>query len=679
MALPKLQVQITADTKEAEDGLKKVSGDIGQVEKASTRAVSAVKAFAVGLASIATVSAVFSRAVAESQKFETTMFRIGAVIKATGGVAGRTADDLRSFARELAMNTLESTEGVLEAQQRLLTFRKVTGDVFDRTIRVAADLSAVLGQNMSSSAIQLGRALEDPEKGLSALTRSGTVFTDQQKEMVKQLVESGQLLKAQSFILDELEAQYGGAAVAAAQGYAGALDTLGQRLQEFFLSIDENLGLTKALSAIYLTAADALRVLTENMGRLVTYLGTALAASVAYAAFMARGWVAAFVAARVATFSLAAALTTLRAALIRTGIGALVVALGEGVYQFSRMAKAAGGFGEAVALIGDVFKATWDGVLKSVPLLGPAFRGVTKLVMGLWGNMIAWMSQKIGIFLGQFGRRIANIPGLGDASSALNQMAADFGASQMGLSAEADAMTQAGQTILGGVGSSVAENFKPVSESVQKIRDLLASIKDERITLPDLLGVGADDGEGGGKGGKSATEKLDEELTAQEERIKTHFDRIKALTEGGLSDKLGAWGNYFSGLISLTGSNNQKLLAAQKTFVAAQALIDAFGAYNKVLNDPTPQPWWARHAAAGQVFAAGIGAVNAIKSASASSGSTSAPTASAGASSAAAAPAIPTQTVSINLQGDTFSRGSVEGLLEQIQSQLDRGGRLVFS
>jgi hypothetical protein len=677
MAFPKLQVQVTADTKQAEDGLKKVSGDIGQVEKASTRAVSAVKAFAVGLASIATVSAVFSRAVAESQKFETTMFRIGAVIKATGGVAGRTADDLRSFARELAMNTLESTEGVLEAQQRLLTFRKVTGDVFDRTIRVAADLSAVLGQNMSSSAIQLGRALEDPVTGLSALARSGTVFTDQQKEMVKKLVESGQLLKAQSFILDELEAQYGGAAVAAAQGYAGALDTLGQRLQEFFLSIDENLGLTKALSAIYLTAAEALRVLTENMGRLVTYIGTAMAASVAYAAFMARGWVAAFVAARVATFSLAGAMAFLRTALIRTGIGALVVALGEGVYQFSRISKAAGGFGEAVALIGEVFTATWNGVLKSVPELGPAFRGVTRLVMGLWGDMIAWMSQKIGVFLGQFGRRIANIPGLGDASSALNQMAADFGQSQLGLSAEADAMRQSGQNILGGVASNVADNFKPVTESVQKIRDLLASIKDERITLPDLLGVGTDEGDGGGGKGKKG-KSLDEKLTEQEKRIKEHFDRVKALAKGGLSDKLGAWGDYFSNLIQLTGSNNKKLLAAQKTFVAAQALIDAFGAYNKVLNDPTPQPWYVRLAAAGQVFAAAMGAVNAIRSASTSGGASSAsvPSASAGASSTA--PAMATQTVAINLQGDTFSRASVEGLLEQIQSQLDRGGRLVF-
>ena len=677
MALPKLQVQVTADTKQAEDGLKKVSGDIGQVEKASTRAVSAVKAFAVGLASIATVSAVFSRAVAESQKFETTMLRIGAVIKATGGVAGRTADDLRSFARELAMNTLESTEGVLEAQQRLLTFRKVTGDVFDRTIRVAADLSAVLGQNMSSSAIQLGRALEDPVTGLSALARSGTVFTDQQKEMVKKLVESGQLLKAQSFILDELEAQYGGAAVAAAQGYAGALDTLGQRLQEFFLSIDENLGLTKALSAIYLTASEALRVLTENMGRLVTYIGTAMAASVAYAAFMAQGWVAAFVAARVATFSLAGAMAFLRTALIRTGIGALVIAIGEGVYQFTRLTKATGDWRTAFSLVWDVVKefgqrfgvimssivqiavgvgvGIYDGIVAGIQKIKEAVNDylVTPIMQGF--NFIIDAANKLGAGLSRL-----TLPG--EETTLLR--------SDTGINARQSGSQIISQAI-GNIGGALSE---PLA-GVQKIRDTLASIKDERITLPDLLGVASDEGEGGkGKKGKS----LDEKLTEQEKRIKEHFDRVKALAKGGLSDKLGAWGDYFSGLIQLTGSNNKKLLAAQKTFVAAQALIDAFGAYNKVLNDPTPQPWYVRLAAAGQVFAAAMGAVNAIRSASTSGGASSAsvPSASAGASSAA--PAMATQTVAINLQGDTFSRASVEGLLEQIQSQLDRGGRLVF-
>jgi len=675
MALPKLQVQVTADTKQAEDGLKKVSGDIRQVEKASTRAVSAVKAFAVGLASIATVSAVFSRAVAESQKFETTMFRIGAVIKATGGVAGRTADDLRSFARELAMNTLESTEGVLEAQQRLLTFRKVTGDVFDRTIRVAADLSAVLGQNMSSSAIQLGRALEDPVTGLSALARSGTVFTDQQKEMVKKLVESGQLLKAQSFILDELEAQYGGAAVAAAQGYAGALDTLGQRLQEFFLSIDENLGLTKALSAIYLTASEALRVLTENMGRLVTYIGTAMAASVAYAAFMARGWVAAFVAARLATITLAGSLALLRTAMIRTGILALIVGAGELVYQFTRLVGAAGGFGEAMGLLGDVAVEVWGRIKDGAAAMVMSIKATFLEMEGSFLGAISRMAMKASDFFLSMSEGVANIPGMEGLADGL------MSASDAFLRGAAST-SQAGQTSLnqaGGMREQAAGLFAGLDaplESVQKIRDLLASIKDERITLPDLLGVGTDEGDGGK--GKSASEKLDEELTAQEERVKEHFERVKALAQGGLSDKLGAWGDYFSNLIQLTGSNNKKLLAAQKTFVAAQALIDAFGAYNKVLNDPKPQPWYVRLAAAGQVFAAAMGAVNAIRSASTSGGASSAsvPSASAGASSTA--PAMATQTVAINLQGDTFSRASVEGLLEQIQSQLDRGGRLVF-
>jgi hypothetical protein len=63
MAIPKLQVQITADTKQAEDGLKKVSGEIGGVDNASRKAMSAVKAFAAGLVSIAAVGTVFSKSV----------------------------------------------------------------------------------------------------------------------------------------------------------------------------------------------------------------------------------------------------------------------------------------------------------------------------------------------------------------------------------------------------------------------------------------------------------------------------------------------------------------------------------------------------------------------------------------------------------------------------------------
>jgi hypothetical protein len=62
----------------------------------------------------------------------------------------------------------------------------------------------------------LGKALENPIKGVTALAKAGTTFTEQQREQIKVLVESGNLLAAQELILTEVESQYGGAAEAAA-------------------------------------------------------------------------------------------------------------------------------------------------------------------------------------------------------------------------------------------------------------------------------------------------------------------------------------------------------------------------------------------------------------------------------------------------------------------------------
>lgn len=438
----------------------------------------------------------------------------------------------------------------------------------------------------------------------------------------------------------------------------GVLSPLAERLGNAFRAVAE-IGVQMA------------EVIINNLDRILITAGLV-------AGFFAAKWVAAFVAARVATFTLAGALGVLRAALIRTGIGALVVGAGELVYQFTRLVQAAGSFGQAMGLLGDVAVEVWGRIKDGASAMVLSINATWLEMEGAFLGAISRMAMKASDFFLSLSEGMAGIPGMENLASGMMSASNAFlrGAAKT---------SQAGQTSLnqaGGMREEAAGLFSGLSapiESVQKIKDLLASIKDERISLPDLLGVaGGDEGEGGGKG-KSAAEKLDEELTAQEERIKTHFDRVTALAKGGLSDKLGAWGDYFSGLIQLTGSNNKKLLAAQKTFVAAQALIDAFGAYNKVLNDPTPQPWYVRLAAAGQVFAAAMGAVNAIKSASETGGTSSAGVPSGSAASTGAAPAIPTQTVAINLQGDTFSRASVEGLLEQIQSQLDRGGRLVFS
>jgi hypothetical protein len=167
----------------------------------------------------------------------------------------------------------------------------------------------------------------------------------------------------------------------------------------------------------------------------------------------------------------------------------------------------------------------------------------------------------------------------------------------------------------------------------------------------------------------------EEEYREQRERLEEeHQKRMNAIKQAGAAADLAAVAGAGAEILNAIGQNNKKALKLAKVFGAAQALISTYEGASKEL----AKGGIAGFAAAAAVIAKGIGFVNAIRSVG-DNGSTGGGGSTGSASSAAAAPAVPTQTVSINLQGDTFSRGSVEGLLEQIQSQLDRGGRLVFS
>ena len=177
-------------------------------------------------------------------------------------------------------------------------------------------------------------------------------------------------------------------------------------------------------------------------------------------------------------------------------------------------------------------------------------------------------------------------------------------------------------------------------------------------------------------GGGGRAETLKEELSRQEEVFKEHVDRITALTEGGTADQLGAWGGYFDNLVQMTGTSNKRVLGLVKAFNSAQALMDAWGAYNRVLNSPEPMPWWARLAAGAQVLAAGLGAVNAINSVTGNGGGggggAGAPTAAAG-GGGAAAPAT-SRNVAIQFSGGgMFSQEQVVGLINQINEAVEDG------
>ena len=113
-----------------------------------------------------------------------------------------------------------TAETIKATQAKLLTFKELAitadevGGAFDRATVAAVDLAAAGFGEASQNATQLGKALNDPIKGITALARSGVTFTEQEKEKIKVLVESGKMLEAQDTLLKAIETQVGGTAAA---------------------------------------------------------------------------------------------------------------------------------------------------------------------------------------------------------------------------------------------------------------------------------------------------------------------------------------------------------------------------------------------------------------------------------------------------------------------------------
>lgn len=143
-------------------------------------------------------------------------------IKTTGGAANLTAKQIGALATAVSDKTGIDDEAIQANENLLLSFRGIRDEVgkgnkiFSRTTALAQDMATVMGTDASSATLQLGKALNDPVKGLSKLTRSGVVFTDQQVKQVTAMEKAGNKLGAQKVILREVAHEFGGAAAAAA-------------------------------------------------------------------------------------------------------------------------------------------------------------------------------------------------------------------------------------------------------------------------------------------------------------------------------------------------------------------------------------------------------------------------------------------------------------------------------
>ena len=228
-----LLIKIGADSYEFQQKTKQVERSLDGVGKKLT---SIGKSLSLKLTAPIVAMGAASVAAADTQaKAEA---KVQQAIKSTSMAAGLSFEQLKTYASELQNETLFGDEEILNnATAQLLTFTNIAGENFKRTQAVALDLSTVLDGDLKSASIQLGKALNDPVKNLSALSRSGIQFSEEQREVINTLAKTNRLAEAQGVILDELERQYGGQAKAAAEVGTGALKQLQNSWGDFMEQI----------------------------------------------------------------------------------------------------------------------------------------------------------------------------------------------------------------------------------------------------------------------------------------------------------------------------------------------------------------------------------------------------------------------------------------------------------
>jgi len=290
--------------------------------------------------------------ISATSKADAGQAQLAAAIRSTGGAAGQTITSLNATAAALQRTTKFGDETTNAMQGVLLTFTNIKGDAFTRATVVVQDLATAMGMDLKSAALQVGKALNDPVLGVTALARAGIQFSAAQKTAIKSMVEANNVAGAQKIVFAELERQFGGSAEAARNTLGGALAALGNAWGDLFeIGNKSSDGLRKAVESLISAisapqfvaaiqsigtgmfaasevAVKALGILGNNIGEIASIAG-------AFAAFFAGRFVFAMGAAALGIGGVTTGLVALKGALLRTGVGALIVGVGELAYRLN--------------------------------------------------------------------------------------------------------------------------------------------------------------------------------------------------------------------------------------------------------------------------------------------------------------------------------------------------------
>ena len=264
----KIPIVTTFDNK----GLKNAQSAIGKIGGGLKNIGKGFMVAGAATAAIGAIGVKFAKAAEEAAKVDAKLASVTKSMGLFGNQAGQVTQRLEGVSQSLMRSTGIDDEKIKSTQALLMTFKEIavtagqTGGSFDRATKAALDLEAVGFGGAEGAAKQLGKALNDPIRGITALTRSGVTFTEVEREKIKALTESGQVLEAQNMILTAVETQVGGT--------AEATKTASMVMSTAFGEFQEQIGaeLLPLFNQIATTVTDTLGPLAQQLIPIFTSL-----------------------------------------------------------------------------------------------------------------------------------------------------------------------------------------------------------------------------------------------------------------------------------------------------------------------------------------------------------------------------------------------------------------------
>jgi hypothetical protein len=451
------------------------------------------KAFAIAGGAAAAVGFI-KGSIAEAREAQKVGALTASVIKSTGGAANVSAKQVSNLAGAISRKTGIDDETIQSGQNMLLTFKNIRNeagkgnDIFNQSSKALVDMAAAMDKDPKQAAIGLGKALNDPIKGVTALSRVGVQFTDKQKGVIKSLVETGHTADAQKLILKELNSEFGGAAAAQATAgdkarvaFGNLQETIGTALlpvidklanifttkvapavTKFIGQIQSGKGAGGAFAAVFQRVASVISTVVGFLARSET--ARTFAAAILAIVAAVRIWSGVQAVLNAELFANPIGLVVLAIAALVTGLVLaykhsetfrnIVNAAFHGVVAAGKVLWAATRAG--IAIVVSSFQNAQRGAKIMLGVLKGAFRAIVNAFLNLVGAIIHGAAKAFGW-----------VPGIGPK---LKRAASDF-----------DAFKGRVNRALGGINASHA------TSEVNRLRAALDGVKDKRVTITTMF------------------------------------------------------------------------------------------------------------------------------------------------------------------------------------------------